>query len=246
MLTSHSKFILTPVINNLSNAINASRALVDEINVYPLYEYVMQSTFLKMTGAQEQKLKCICWDIATNDYEYRYEKFRNGLGECSNYNDKKGIFDDVIKEIQKLNSNYDLNSLINKVSIISNTKSDVSILFAESVFAQCKKREYVFYLNDTNFIRDNLFCNYNTRENKLSFFEKELMERYYTVVYKHRNRCAHNTLSYQENLPTLKELSDSNFQYQNYFFRFYLLHFLDTIYITLYKEYLRLLNECVF
>lgn len=45
----------------------------DNMESYPLCEYVMQSLFLKLTGAQEQKLKCICWDIATHNYEYRYD-----------------------------------------------------------------------------------------------------------------------------------------------------------------------------
>ena len=31
----------------------------------------MQSIFMKMTGAQEQKMKCICWEIATIDFDLR-------------------------------------------------------------------------------------------------------------------------------------------------------------------------------
>ena len=74
MYTSqHSEFILTPILNILKDGISASRAIGDGMDVYPMGEYLMQSLFLKMTGAQEQKLKCICWDLATLDYEYRYD-----------------------------------------------------------------------------------------------------------------------------------------------------------------------------
>jgi hypothetical protein len=40
----------------------------------------MQSIFIKMTGFQEQKLKCIVWELATDDYEYRYHKLTDKLG----------------------------------------------------------------------------------------------------------------------------------------------------------------------
>jgi len=33
-----------------------------------------------MTGFQEQKLKCIVWELATDDYEYRYHKLTDKLG----------------------------------------------------------------------------------------------------------------------------------------------------------------------
>ena len=53
--------------------------------MHPLYDYVLQTTFLKMTGSQEQKLKCIQWELATDDYEYRYDILSKSIGELSNY-----------------------------------------------------------------------------------------------------------------------------------------------------------------
>ncbi len=87
---NHNKFILSPVSNILKDVVSASSGIGDGIETYPLCDYVMQSVFLKMTGAQEQKMKCIVWELATNDYDYRYERFtKSPLGECSNYTEKK-------------------------------------------------------------------------------------------------------------------------------------------------------------
>jgi hypothetical protein len=68
----------------------------------------MQSVFLKMTGFQEQKMKCIYWEMATNDYEYRYEFTKNPLGECSSYTDKNIIYQQLVTQIQKYNSKFDI------------------------------------------------------------------------------------------------------------------------------------------
>ena len=69
--------------------IPANAGIGNGIETYPLGDYIMQSVFLKMTGFQEQKMKCICWELASNDYEYRYYRFtQNKLGECSNYKEK--------------------------------------------------------------------------------------------------------------------------------------------------------------
>ena len=59
-ISQHSDFILSPLIKILKDGIAASRATGDGIDSYPMGEYLMQSLFLKMTGAQEQKMKCIC------------------------------------------------------------------------------------------------------------------------------------------------------------------------------------------
>ena len=57
-------------------------------------------------------------------------------------------------------------------------------------------------------------------------------------LYKHRNRCAHNTSSYQQNLPTLMVLSTPENIYENYFIRFSILMLIDNIFVLLYQKYL--------
>lgn len=70
MMNKHKDFILSPIINILQEVASANYGIANGIETYPLSEHVMQSVFLRMTGFQEQKMKSICWELATNDYEY--------------------------------------------------------------------------------------------------------------------------------------------------------------------------------
>ena len=102
--SKHYNFITTPIFNILKESVIACRGIGDGIETQTISEYILQTTFLKMTGASEQKLKCICWELATNDYEYRYQYLNKNYGECSNYNDKNAIYNDLIKAIIKLDT----------------------------------------------------------------------------------------------------------------------------------------------
>ena len=62
-------------------------------------------------------------------------------------------------------------------------------------------------------------------------------------LYKNRNRIAHNTKSYQHNLPTLNSLKNENFIFENYFLWFSTLILIDHIFMELYKVYLEKLNQ---
>lgn len=68
----HGDFIKEPLINIYINGLQACSVLSDTIDNYPLREYCLQSIFLRMCGAQEQKLKCILWDLASYDLEFRH------------------------------------------------------------------------------------------------------------------------------------------------------------------------------
>ena len=99
---SHIPFILKPASDTVREALGALNATSGGIETYPLCGYIMQSLFLKLTGLQEQKLKCICWEMACRDYEYRYERFeRNRYSECSDYKDKCLVYNDLISQIEK-------------------------------------------------------------------------------------------------------------------------------------------------
>lgn len=57
----------------------------------------------------------------------------------------------------------------------------------------------------------------------------------YSNMYLHRNRCAHNLSSYQQNRPSLEILSNIDSVYENYYIRFALLIIIDKIMINLYR-----------
>jgi len=230
-MNKHTNFILKPISTIIADVVSASRSIGNGIEGYPLSEYIMQSVFLKMTGFQEQKMKCICWDLATDDYEYRYRRYsQKPLGECSSYDEKKIIYKDLIELITKRNPAFQVHNDINKVTLKNRTVSELITAFSNSNILSWAERNYMDFSTDAGLLPENQFA---TSANLL----ENVLQQRYALLYKHRNRCAHNTLSYQENLPTLESLRDPNYIYDNYFVRFALLTLIDKIFVELYQIY---------
>lgn len=103
----HGDFILSPLFDILKGGVNASYSLTAGIETYPLSEYFFQSLFLRMTGAQEQKLKCILWELASNDYQFRYDFLHTkSYGECSEYKAKSDVFNDLVNAIKRVQTQH--------------------------------------------------------------------------------------------------------------------------------------------
>jgi hypothetical protein len=237
----HRDFILSPITALIKDVLSASAGIGDGIETFPLCDYVMQSAFIKMTGFQEQKLKCICWEMASVDFEYRYDYSTKPLAERSAYNDKQTVFKDLVGQIKKRLPSFNIPDDIDKDKILNNT--DTSIIFNKtnlSVWSQKRFNEYEkiwekiekkhFATNDND-----LFTEIN---NGIS-----LTKIYKEYLYKHRNRIAHNTQSYQQNLPTLKTLINPDYRYENYFLWFSMLVLIDEIFIELYNKYLKTFDD---
>lgn len=245
----HKKFILSPIKDILEEGISASIGIGDGIEAYPLCDYVMQSVFLKMTGAQEQKMKCICWELASNDYEYRYYRFTlNKLGECSNSKEKKEVYKDLVEQIIIRGSIKFDDININKLEILNRTKAEIENAFSSTNLLIWSKKSFDEYTQIWEGISEdyfassgkNLFSNISNISGGNGISLEEMYDKY---LYKHRNRVAHNTLSYQQNLPTLKTLVQDGYQYNNYFIYFAILVLIDNIFIELYKDYIQKLEE---
>lgn len=306
----HTEFILTPIRTILEQGINASQSLSSGIDSFPISEYILQSLFLRMTGSSEQKIKCIFWQMASDDYQYRY-KYLNyqGLGECSTYSSKNTAFKDLLAQIKKFLPDFEIHSIwdnyiydeatINaerskwekKVEdsrqkqiegikkkrttsgrpmtldeIAKMTSGIMNQPFKENDFqthlAANKRRSRISQLLDELFqLLSNsnislwrskeLLC-YNDRchsiirgcdvaeKNKddCNLLSGGLVNMYETLVCHHRNRIAHNTVSYQQNLPSLEMMADKNYYLQNYFFRFALILIIDEVFIRLYPKYI--------
>ncbi len=236
LMSKHTDFILTPNFEILKEFVAANKGIGSGIETYSLSEYTFQSVFLKLTGAQEQKMKCICWELATDDYEYRYERYtKNRLGECSDYKEKNTIYKDLISAIKKLHHDFAIASYFDNRVISQQIVADIKNLFAGSNLATWVELAYLKFTQNNQILPHNQFAS-------VVLFENVLQERY-ELLYRHRNRCAHNTLSYQENLPTFKNLYNSDHEYDNYFVRFALLILIDTIVIKLFQKYQTLLVE---
>lgn len=254
-MSVHKEFILKPISTILREGVSACRGISGGIENIAICDYVMQTLFLRMTGFQEQKLKCICWELATNDYEYRYERFsRKTLGECSCYDEKNTVMNDLIDFISKIDSTFDAVHYIDKHLLINEVHDEIDSIFQQSVLRTWAEHQYLDYEkiishvqpycyltkgaknyalfakcdNCTHFNKTTKTCNSGCVKNFAYAFD---------MLYKHRNRCAHNTLSYQQNLPTLSALSAPELIYENYFFRFFLLMLIDNIFVKLYQSY---------
>ena len=287
------QFILTPIVNILQDTVNACKGIGQGIETQSLGEYVLQTTFLKMTGAQEQKLKGICWEMATDDYDYRYQYLKKNYGECSSYSDKSCVYRDILAKLIKLDKGFCVGKLFDDVDVTpkldlviaqkvretqknQEKKKDRPLTDEEKEKMEAGMRKYytrnglcekeqeafsrrVLFLNVQEMIdrivgkslvaqwEEHNYLNYMTLWKGLSKWSfatgdllmcKELQEFYSTVVYEHRNKCAHNLLSLQKNLPTLKTLEEEEFMYNNYYFRFSVLVLLDEIFVRLFKAYL--------
>ncbi|HAQ47691.1 MAG TPA: hypothetical protein DCR37_01400 [Glaciecola sp.] len=242
----HARFILTPITNILSDVSKATSGVGSGIETFPLYDYIFPSVFLKMTGAQEQKMKCIRWDIATYDYEYRYKMMSGkSLGEHSDFEAKTTVYIELLAQIQKLSGDFDPNAFLNKREILARTSKTVKEVFDRTNLTTMAEKNFNNHKLYWEKISIDCFAKTNKNllakaDNTKGFGEGQtaLAEIYKDHLYKHRNRIAHNTLSYQNNLPTLNTLMQDSYIYDNYFTYFATLILIDNIFISLYKTYL--------
>lgn len=253
-MRQHEVFILTPIEKLLGEAALATACLESGMSTYPIFDYVIQSLFLKMTGFQEQKLKCITWELATDDYEYRYEKFGHGyIGECSTLKDKNAVFNGLIKQINKKKVDYSKIDDNERKRIVADSIDVLDDFLENSRLKGWAGRQYVEYKKLVKVWSET--CFYSTHNDLLGHCENcrlkssapdgssckyGTMSDLYTVIYQQRNRCAHNTTSYLQNLPVLDFIDRDIYSFENYFLHFAVLIIIDKIFITLFKRYLEL------
>ncbi len=239
-MSKHEAFILTPLTTVLEEMITATSGINDGIETYPLWDYVLQATFTKMTGFQEQKVKCIDWELATNGYGYRIsfvEEVKN-RGTYSNYESKNGVYNALIGEIARY-LGRDIRDVITDLQneIIIKPKEAVKQLLSNSKVIHCRQRDYDEFLNCDNEFLNQFFVLPEQKAKKAKMLGENLEKRYKDEIYRNRNRIAHNTLSYQQNLPELDGLRNENDLSRNYFFWFTVLVSIDELFIGMYKKY---------
>ncbi len=247
--TDNSVFIKSSISKILEDTVRVCGVLKGRMGTYPLKDYIFQTTFLKMTGASEQKLKCICWELATFDYDYRYELLSSKLGECSSYKDKNKVFKDIFKCIKKLDSNYDIKKPFDdgttKDNIIQDAHKKVAKL-NDSVFINWEFHNYLEYLSYPADIKHSDLCIYKDNEKTYDLLANDLQKFYNDKLYTHRNSCAHNLKSYQTITPSLTSLAKNDIDEINYFKMFFVLILLDEIFIKAFDEYVKLRETAIF
>lgn len=236
-MAKHSDFILTPVSEILEEAGVAIGNQKSGIEKYPLKEYFLQSLFLKLTGAQEQKFKCILWDIGTYDYEIRYKFFRSrgeNVGECSGLKAKNTIFMSIMDRMKNLNSPVKPDNAIRK-ACLANVRTHLERFHKSCLSQGWPQGDYDEYLavfgkmNPSNIYKDSVLLAGGKPQSWANIYD--------IAVFRHRNRCAHNLLSYQGNKPGFA-LLQTEYRYWNYYLRYALLLLIDEVMSDVYRQWL--------
>lgn len=242
-MAKHNDFIFSPIEHVLEEGINALSSISEGIETYPLNEYIMKSIFLQMTGFQEQKFKCIAWEMATEDYEFRRDFLNDFAKEgFSTYNSKQKLY----KKLMELLERSEFSKEVRKTIVDESKKCIVNLIddskvkyWNESKYNDFKQqiKNKVSYENIAKKSENRDKVVYNLLENHVQIIYEEL--------YRNCNRFAHNTMSYQQNLPVFEEMEMEEFGYNNYFVWFYLLIVIDKIMVKLYKEFCNIRVELI-
>jgi len=234
----HENFILSHSMLNIADVVDSSKCIGDGIETYPLCVYIMQSLFLRLTGEQEQKFKCLCWEIATTDYEFRYERFcRSKLGECSDYKEKSEIYKNIISLLKGYTSDFSIDK-IDKNFILSDLRTRYYALLDKTNLSIWQASKY----QTAKGIIDKIVVQHFMNDNNLlsNYGNLNLIDIYVNNLYRQRNRLAHNLTSFQENLPSLRTLASENNIYNNYFLFYFILLLIDSAIRELFALYLQI------
>lgn len=231
----HTSFILSDIMDVVSDGFQAASCLPDSISTLPAVDYLLQSIFLRTTGYQEQKVKCIAWQLATHDYSFRYEFLspRYIIGEASNLEHKTKVLESIKTQIKKLGDSTPSYTKEIVDPIIDNLKDEYCKIIDNSIFSSLLPGDYVRFKEFLSkvTVRDNGYMIGSM------FGGDNLLIKAFESTIHHRNRCAHNLRSYQSNVPTLKELMEDYKGYENYFARIFMMVMTDKIFTEYYRFY---------
>jgi len=232
-------FVSSPVYEILSDAVSSSNMIGDNINCFPVFDFILSATFLKMTGCLEQNIKAIRWELATNNHEYRRYLLSSRTSDCSSYNDKNQVFKQIVKELRSLS--LSTNYILNQKDYLYTIKQDLLTMFKYSSLRNIMPRRYMEFEEIIDgLINDSKNYNTFTVKNIQLFGERNKLKFIFTnYIYKKRNQIAHNTNINLQNLPSIRTMNDENFKYDNYFVFFAVLMLIDKIFIDMFHVYNR-------
>lgn len=243
----HDNFILTPISINIDELTKATLLQSSQMENCTITEYILQTLFLKMTGFQEQKCKCVCWELASSDYDYRFEflKKMGNLGEFSTLDAKEYVYSSLIAEIKKYDETFVVKDFIGEKRVVTDALARMEIFHKRCNLLHPYSRDYyVFkrmFKNATNIVAvDDKLILGNVQLSIPTGSKIKFSDIYSKYVYRHRNRCAHNLLSYQSNKPTMTILGTDEFVLENYYIRFFVVMIIDDVIRYLFEKYNKL------
>lgn len=232
----HSDFILSNIMDVLEDGIQASASIHGSISHYPLCEYLLQGIFLRLTGYQEQKLKCIMWELATHDFSlrYRYLSGQISIGECSRLEDKNKVLLELLASLESCVHAYTFPDTMDIEAQIDAIRNKLKYRLEHSIFAKWLPRDYnrfVSFVDSIHAQEKGYFSSKNC------FGTDSKLQEAYDKVFIHRNRCAHNLFSYQNNVPTLLDVTKDLHGSDNYFSRIFILALIDNIFVQVFNHF---------
>lgn len=245
----HINFIKSNLSDLMREIVFSINLQGDGLEFYAINDYVMQSLLLKMTGAQEQKMKCICWELASDNLNYRYKRYYQkwDLNECSTILDKSKVYGDLRNEISINDPSFIyLNNPSDKALLLNHILDVMNEIFTNTNILKIHSQKYAEFVTIWQSLNPNnlaptpkLIIKMGNNDNPLAAVNNdEQLYAIYILLYRTRNRYAHNTTAYQLNLPRFYEINDAAYQKYNNMFLFYAeLLLIDEMLRTLYDKY---------
>lgn len=247
-MSRHSMFILSPCTKEMTDFNSALASIGPAMESSIMFDYLHRALFIKMTGSQEQKLKCVCWELASNDYQYRYKLLKNSMSECSSYDEKKQVIKDLVSEIRKREFGFDSSKYLDSFKIDKSSYDFLKSWYEESPLKGAMS--YSFFEFE-NYIVPNMYgigciiskdailngCSTCSQKNCSLHEMKIKWTDIYELFYMQRNRFAHNLESYQANLPSINMITSPNGRFENIFVKFYILLVIDDVIRRLFEKY---------
>jgi hypothetical protein len=250
-----TKFILTPILNIIKDAVRAAACIPHGVVNYPLKAYFMQSTFLKVAGAFEQKLAYMAKEI--NEIEKRPkepEDQRLTISFGIPYSNLKVVYEAlydricgtpwVIQDLTDSLSNQKRKAMIQAAieDYVDAIQGSPIIYWEQRTYQQITKTNRVPLQTGTPLSETMFFM-----PNKQSKYPRVLcgsLEQYYNrIIYKHRNSVAHNVYAKAEYPDTpLGMLTHVNANKQ-YCTMLIILLLLDKFFMTLFEHYCKVFQK---
>lgn len=260
MIVADKEFVLSGIATFLRDSAMTLSALDCGMLEAHASEYIMQTTFLRMTGFLEQKMKCIMWSVASFDMTLRRELLTGvqKIGECSTYKEKCLVLNKLLGSISAEGGQVAINEEGRK-SFVEQMKRDMDDFVGRSGIGNFSAAYVQPTLNLLKATKGSqLLCGNGTGKNdSCEYFNgstgkgqgcvlkggaPNLKYIYEEIVYRHRNRCAHNALSSQRNFPDIDLVSSSDFVFHNYIMRFGVLELMDLMITSVFRKWVAIVE----
>jgi len=128
----HTDFILSDIMYVVRDGFQTVSCLPNSILTIPVVEYMLHSIFLRVTGYQEQKVKCTAWQLATHDYTFRYKFLspRYNIGDASSLEQKSKVLESLISQTNILGDSSLSHMNEEITAIIDNMKDECCRIMA--------------------------------------------------------------------------------------------------------------------